>query len=192
MNYIWSGIIIFSFALAIFGSNVLDVLTAGLDGAAQSAEVLFSFAGIMCFWSGILKVAEESGAAGACEKLLSPVIRRLFPKVDDRRNITLNIIANILGMGNAATPAGVKAMTELDKLNGEKPHPSHEMCRFAVMNTASLQVLPTTVIGILTACGSREPFSVVPCIWISSIVSLSVALCAETFLSKRRERSWHT
>lgn len=188
MNYIWSGIIIISFIFAFFGGNLSETLSAGLDGAASAIEVLLSFAGIMCFWNGILKVAQEGGVANFCEKLLSPVIRRLFPKVKNRKNITMNIIANLLGMGNAATPAGVSAMCELDEENGKSPHPSHEMCRFAVMNTASLQLFPTTVIGILTACGSKNPFSVVPCIWLSSILSLIAALSAEWLLSKRGDK----
>lgn len=188
MNYIWSGIIIISFIFAFFGGNLQETLTAGLEGAASSIEVLLSFAGIMCFWSGILKVAQEGGAAKFCEKLLSPLIKRLFPKVKNRKNITMNIIANLLGMGNAATPAGVAAMCELDAENGGKPHPSHEMSRFAVMNTASLQLFPTTVIGILAGCGSENPFSVVPLIWISSVASLAAAFFAEWMLSKRGER----
>lgn len=187
MNVIWSGIIIISFVFAGFNGNLSETLTAGLSGAASAIEVLLSFAGIMCFWSGILKIAQESGAAQFCEKLLSPVIRRLFPKVKNRKNITMNIIANLLGMGNAATPAGVSAMCELDKENGESPHPSHEMCRFAVMNTASLQLFPTTVIGILASLGSQNPYSIVPYIWICSTISLFCGLFAEWLLSKRGE-----
>ncbi len=188
MNYIWSGIIIISFIFAFFSGNLSETLTAGLDGAASAIEVLLSFAGIMCFWSGILKVAQKSGAAQFCEKLLSPVIRRLFPKTNARGHITMNIIANLLGMGNAATPAGVSAMCELDKENSEKPHPSHEMSRFAVMNTASLQLFPTTVIGLLASAGSKNPYRIVPLIWISSLLSLSAALLAEWLLSKRGEK----
>lgn len=187
MNVIWSLIIIISFIFAIFNGNISETLTAGLSGAASAIEVLLSFAGIMCFWSGILKVAQEGGAAKFCEKLLSPIIRRLFPKVKNRKNITMNIIANLLGMGNAATPAGVLAMCELDRENGEKEHPSHEMCRFAVMNTASLQLFPTTIIGILASLGSENPYSIVPYIWICSLISLSCALFAEWLLSKRGE-----
>ena len=185
MNYIWSGIIIVSLIFGFINGRLSETLTAGLDGAASAITVLLSFAGIMCFWSGILKIAEMSGGVHICEKLLSPVIARLFPKVKDRGNITMNVIANLLGMGNAATPAGVAAMRELDRQNGERSEPSHEMCRFAVMNTASLQILPTTVIGILAACGAENPYGIVPCVWISSVLSLSAALIAEQIICKR-------
>lgn len=188
MNYIWSGMIIISFISAAACGKLQSTLTAGLRGAESSFEILLSFAGIMCFWSGMLKIAQESGISKKCEKLLNPVICRLFPKISDRQNITMNIIANLLGMGNAATPAGIAAMRELNELNGGQPFPSREMCRFAVINTASLQIFPTTAIGILSACGSKNPFSIVPCIWISSIISLCVSLFAEQLLSKRRRK----
>lgn len=188
MNYIWSGMIIISFVFAAAGGNLQQTLTAALNGAANSFEVLLSFAGIMCFWSGMLGIVRKSGLSKKCEKLLNPVICRLFPNVDDRSGITMNVIANLLGMGNAATPAGISAMCELDRLNGHSPYPSHEMCRFAVMNTASLQLFPTTIIGILASSGSENPFALVPCIWISSLLSLSVSLFAEQILSKRRKQ----
>ena len=189
MNYIWSGMIILSFMLAAANGKLQPTLTAALNGAASSFEILLSFAGIMCFWSGMLNIVRESGLAKKCEKLLSPIICRLFPKVHDRSGITMNIIANLLGMGNAATPAGISAMCELDRQNGHNPVPSHEMCRFTVMNTASLQLFPTTIISILSSAGNENPFSLVPCIWISSLLSLSVSLISEYLLSKRRERS---
>lgn len=184
MSYVWSAILIISFIFAFLGGNVQETLTAGLNGAANAATVLLSFAGIMCFWSGILRVARESGAAQFCERLLSPVIRRLFPNVKNREHITMNVIANLLGMGNAATPAGLSAMRELDAENKKSARPSHEMSRFAVMNTASLQLFPTTVIGLLSAAGSKNPFRVVPLIWICSSISLAAALCAEWLLFK--------
>ncbi len=188
MNYIWTGIIIISFISAAIGGNLQETLSAGLDGAKSAFDVLISFAGIICFWSGFLKVAEKSGCAGFCEKLLSPVIRRLFPKVKNRSDITMNIIANLLGMGNAATPAGISAMSRLDEGNRKSPYPSHEMCRFAVLNTASLQILPTTVIGILASCGCKNPFGIVPCVWLSSFCSLLAALFAEKLLAKGGDR----
>ncbi len=186
MNYIWSGLFILSFLFAAPVGNLQETLTAGLSGAASSIEVLMSFAGIMCFWSGILNIAKKSGAAHFSEKLLSPIIRRLFPTVKDRTDITMNMVANLLGMGNAATPAGISAMRGLDAENNHSPHPSRAMCRFVVLNTTCLQLFPTTVIGILTACGSEDPFSVILPIWISSFFSLSVALLAERLLPKGR------
>lgn len=188
MNYIWSGLFIISFIFAYLGGNLQETLSAGLAGAAEATTVLLSFAGIMCFWSGILKIAERSGAVAFCEKLLSPLIQRLFPKTNNRTHITSNIIANLLGLGNAATPAGLSAMGELDKENEKKPTPSHEMSRFIVMNTASLQLFPTTIIGLLSAAGAKNPFSVIPLIWISSALSLLAALIAETFLSRGGEQ----
>ncbi len=184
MNYVWPGIIIASLIFAAANGTVTDTVTAGLEGAASSITVLLSFAGIMCFWSGILKVAEAGGAAKLFERILSPVIRRLFPKVTDRKSITMNVTANLLGMGNAATPAGIEAMKKLDSENKNSPHPSRAMSRFAVMNTASLQLFPTTVLGLLTAAGAENPYSIIPLIWVCSAVSLVAALLAEAFFCK--------
>ena len=185
MNFIWSALIIFSLIFAFFGGTLAETVTAGLEGAASAFSLLLSFAGMMCFWSGMLKIAEESGASRFCEKLLSPIVKQLFPKVPVRKNITMNIVANLLGMGNAATPAGIAAMSELDKENGSSPYPSREMSRFAVLNTASLQLLPTTIISLLASFGHPDPYRIVPLIWISSAVSLTSALLADYFLSKK-------
>lgn len=186
MNYVWPFLIIISLVFAFFEGTLEETVAAGLNGAASSVTTLLSFAGIMCFWSGILKIAEDGGAAGLCEKLLSPIIRRLFPKVKNRKNITMNVVANLLGMGNAATPAGISAMHELDEENKKSAYPSPEMSRFAVLNTASLQLFPATVIGILASFGDSDPYRIVPFIWVSSAVSLAAALLADFFLSKRR------
>lgn len=185
MNYIWPGLILVSLAFGFANGRLSETVSAGLEAAASSVGVLLSFAGIMCFWSGILKISELSGISRICEKLLSPVLVRLFPKTKSRTRITANVIANLLGMGNAATPAGIEAMRIMDGENGNNPTPSHAMCRFAVMNTASLQILPTTVLGILSACGAENPYKIVPLVWISSLLSLSAAMTAETLLCKK-------
>lgn len=186
MNYVWSALIILSLIFGGINGTLAETMQAGLDGAANAITVLLSFAGIMCFWSGILKIAEASGAAAFCEKLLSPIIRRLFPNTKNRENITMNIIANLLGMGNAATPAGIAAMASLDEENEKSPHPSREMSRFAVLNTASLQLFPTTVIGILASFGDSNPYRIVPLIWICSGTSLVLALLMDFVLSRKR------
>ncbi len=186
MNYVWSALIIFSLIFAFFNGTLEGTMQAGLEGAASAFTVLLSFAGMMCFWSGILKVAEVSGAVKFCEKLLSPIISKLFPKTKDRSHITMNIVANLLGMGNAATPAGISAMKKLDDENGKSEYPSREMSRFAVLNTASLQLIPTTIITLLASFGDKNPYRIVPLIWVSSAVSLTSALLMDFILSKKR------
>ena len=191
MNYVWSCLMILSFIFGAANGKISETLTAGLNGAKDSATVLLSFAGIMCFWSGILKICKESGAGEKLEKLLSPIVLRLFPKTKAIPQITLNIVSNLLGLGNAATPSGISAMTEMDAENQSSPRPSHEMCRFAIMNTSSLQLIPTTVIGILSASGAENPYKIIPYIWISSSLSLVLALALENItyrLERRREK----
>ena len=191
MNYVWSALMILSFIFGAVNGKISETLTAGLNGAKDSVTVLLSFAGIMCFWSGILRICQASGASRMCEKLLSPIVSRLFPKTKARPYITLNIVSNLLGLGNAATPSGISAMTEMDAENGKNPYPSHQMCRFAIMNTASLQIIPTTVIGILSAAGAENPYGIIPCIWISSSVSLVLAMAFESLthhLERRRKK----
>lgn len=189
MNYIWSILLITSLVCGIITGRIEETLSSGLEGAASAVSVLFSFAGIMCFWSGILRVSEKSGLTKKCEKLLSGIISRLFPKTQAKSDITMNVVSNLFGLGNAATPSGISAMVKMDAENGESPYPSHEMSRFAVMNTASLQIIPTTVIGILSAAGAVNPYGIIPLIWISSSVSLACALLAEAFLFRRERRN---
>lgn len=188
MDYIWSALVILSLLCGAFCGRIEETLASGLEGAASAITVLFSFAGIMCFWSGLLNVSKECGVTKKCEKLLSGIITRLFPKTGAKSDITVNVVSNLFGLGNAATPSGVSAMTKMDAENSESAYPSHEMSRFAVMNTASLQIMPTTVLGILAAAGAENPYKIIPYIWISSSISLIAALCAESILYRLERR----
>ena len=185
MNFVWSALVIISLIFAFFSRTLPQTMQAGLEGAASAFTVLLSFSGMMCFWSGILKVSEVSGAVGFCEKLLSPIVGKLFPKTSAKNHITMNIIANLLGMGNAATPAGISAMKKLSEENETPEYPSREMSRFAVLNTASLQLIPTTIISLLSSFGDADPYRIVPLIWVSSLISLASALFMDFFLSKK-------
>lgn len=163
MNYIWSGMIIISLICAAANGRLNETAAAALDGANASVTFLISLAGAMCFWNGFLKIAENSGAAGAVQRLLMPVVKRLFRDAPEkaREYITMNMSANLLGMGNAATPMGIKAMSELDKANKGSPHASKNMCMLVALNTASIQLIPSTILAIRQAAGAAEPASVV-------------------------------
>lgn len=182
MNYIWSALMLTSIIFAGINNKMTETITAGIDGAASSVTVLLSFAGIMCFWSGMLEICKKCGASKKCEKLLSPIISRLFKDTSAKQHITVNVVSNLLGLGNAATPSGISAMEVMDEENKKSPHPSHNMSRFAIMNTSSLQLVPTTIIGILASAGDKNPYSIIPLIWISSSISLVSALIIETLL----------
>lgn len=186
MNFVWTAVILISLIFSAVLGFPEKVLQSGISGAENAVKILISLAGTMCFWSGILRIAEKGGAADACQKLLSPLIRRLFPKTKFRSKITMNVIANLFGTGNAATPAGVSAMEGMDGENNHSPYPSREMSRFAVMNTASIQLFPTTVISILSSLGAKNPFSIVPLIWIASFSALCSALLAQKLLFRKR------
>lgn len=180
MNYIWCAMIIFSLIVAAVNGRLDATVAAAFEGAQSSIEVILSFAGMMCFWTGMLKVAEKSGMAEKIQKLLNPIIKRLFPKADSeaKKYISMNLSANILGMGNAATPMGIKAMTALDKANKNPLRPSDEMCMLVVLNTTSFQLIPTTIISLRAAAGSQNPVSVIVPIWIASAVSIIIAVTA--------------
>lgn len=179
MNYIWCGMIILSLIVAAINGTLNETINAAFSGAQSSVETLLSFAGVMCFWTGMLKIAENSGVSNKVEKILSPVIKFLFPRANPeaKKYMSMNITANILGMGNAATPMGVKAMTALDK-NNLSSRPTDDMCMFIVLNTTSFQLIPTTILALRTAANSQNPFSVIAHIWITSAVSIIVAVTA--------------
>ncbi len=176
MNYIWCAMILVSFAAAAVNGRMEETAAAVFEGAASSVTVLLSFAGAMCFWTGILKIAEKSGASGKLEKLLSPLIKKLFPDAGEKARgyIAMNLSANILGMGNAATPMGIKAMECLDEENNKSKTASAAMCMLVALNTTSFQLIPSTVISLRTAAGSANPAAVIVPIWIASLTAVTL------------------
>ena len=189
MNYIWCAMIIISIIVSIFNGTVDETINGAFEGAKSAVFTLLSFAGVMCFWTGIMKVAENSGLSEKLEKLLKPVINFIFPNAGQRakKYIAMNMSANILGMGNAATPMGIKAMAELDRENKNPAYASDDMCMLVVLNTTSVQLIPTTIIALRAAAGSNDPFSVVLPIWISSLTAVLAAVTlAKLYFGRRK------
>lgn len=186
MSVIFAVMIAVSYIFGLINGNVGDVTSAMFDGARGGVNVVLSFAGVMCFWTGIIKAAQMCGVSRLFEALLRPVTRMLFPGLSDgraREYITLNMSANILGMGNAATPMGVKAMRELDGGGGAT---TDDMCMFTVLNTASFQLIPSTVIALRSGAGSAQPFSVLIPIWCTSLCALTVGIICVRLTGKWR------
>ena len=178
MNYIWPVMILISIVFAAVNGTLDSTVSAAFSGAENAVQTTIAMAGLFCFWSGLLKLSEKSGFSEVLAKIINPALKKLFPKVEGKAysHITMNIAANLMGMGNAATPAGIDAMCELDRLNGYSPYISDEMCLFVVINTASLQLIPTTIISLRAAAGSPNPASVMIPIWIASATSLIFAI----------------
>lgn len=178
MNYIWSGMIIISIITAVATGRVDETVNAVFEGASTSVATLISFAGAMCFWTGIMKIAEKSGISAIICKIISPIVNRLFPSCGKtaKQHISMNMTANLLGMGNAATPMGMLAAQELDREN-KIPHiPSDAMCMLVVLNTTSFQLMPTTILALRSAAGSQNPMSVIAPIWFASAVAVTVGV----------------
>lgn len=190
LNYIWSAILVLSVVCAAVFGNTSELANALLQSGESSIELLLKIAGMMCLWSGIMKIAEVSGFTSLIAKLFSPLLRPLFRGLDKDspafRCITMNISANLLGLGNAATPFGLKAMEHLHRLNGRDDTASNEMIIFVVMNTASLQLLPTTLATLRQSYGSTDPFGIIVPVWISSACALTVALTIALIFNQRQ------
>jgi spore maturation protein A len=190
LNYLWRVLVIISNLCSVFLGNSQNLSNALIESGAESIQLIMKMAGVMCLWSGIMKIAVESGFTNLIAKLFSPLLRPLFPKLDKNsdafQSITMNISANLLGLGNAATPFGLKAMEQLHTLNDKKDTASNEMIIFVVMNTASLQLLPTTLATLRRTYGSNAPFEIIVPVWISSLCALSVALILACTLNLKR------
>ena len=143
-------------------------------------SVVIKLAGGLVFWSGMMNLIKKSGLGDKIARLLSPLVRLIFPKLDRKSRaaecISLNISANMLGLGNAATPLGIEAMRELNRLNPRPDRPSDDMVCFAVINSASIQILPTTVAILRAAHGSENPMDILPAVLLTSVISLALGL----------------
>lgn len=180
MNYIWAGMMGLSLVFALVTGRVPQLSQAVLEGATDAVSLLVSILGIMCFWQGMMEIASRAGLTDLLSKAFSPVLRLLFRDVPKNsqamRYISLNISANLLGLGNAATPFGLAAMKELQKINPYKDTASDSMLLFVVMNTASLQLFPTTIAAYRSTYGSEKPFDILPCVWVASVAALTVGI----------------
>ena len=189
LNYIWGGMIILSLVVALLTGRVEQTAAAAAEGAAASIESCISLLGIMCLWTGLSKIGERAGLIKVFAKLLKPLTKLLFPRLDPESpavgSIVMNMVANLFGMGNAATPLGIRAIGELDKLNPNKKTASDEMCMFVVINTASLQLLPATLISLRQTFGSVNPGEVIVPVWIVSICALVVGVVVAKLLERR-------
>lgn len=191
MNYIWVFMIIISYIFSFFTGTTDAVTKSVFDGCESAVSLVISLLGMMCLWTGLLEIAQNSGLTVKIQKLLSPIIRWLFPTLDETSQaasaISMSITANLLGLSNAATPLGLAAMEKLEKRNLIKDVASDEMCMFVVINTASITLIPTTLLTIRAVFNSSAPFEIMVPVWIASVVSvLSGVLCAKFFARRTR------
>ena len=178
MSYIWSGLVILSFLWGFFHGNLSAVAAAALDGAQSALELSLSMAGILCLWSGVMEILNVCGLSRRIAALFRPLLRRLLPNASRDEEtlaaVSANVSANLLGLGNAATPLGIQAARRMARNCGGTA--SDELCLLVVLNTASIQLLPTTVASVRAAFGSAAPFDILPAVWISSLASVTVGL----------------
>lgn len=191
LNKIWPLFIIISFIYAFFSGNIDKVNNSIFESTKSAVELSLTFLGTMCLWNGIMQVAYKSKLIEKIVKLLNPIIKILFPEINKnekiKKEISMNMVANILGLGNAATPLGIKAMKSLQEVNEKKDRLSNSMMMFIVLNTASLQLIPTTVIAIRTSLNSNNPTSIVVPVWGATICSIVVGIIITKILIKRKK-----
>ena len=183
MGTVVLGICLLSLAAAAFFGNAQPLAQAAVNGAGEAVRLVLLLTGGLCFWSGVMRLAQKAGLCTLLSKLLSPLLRRLFPllKKGDRAAelISMNLSANLLGLGNAATPFGLAAMRELQKQNPTPPRAPDAQVTFAVLNSASLQLLPTTLCVLRAAHGCKNPLNILPAVLCTSALSLAVGLFAD-------------
>lgn len=183
--------IIVSILFAISGGCTQAVSSAALEGASAGITLALSLAGALCLWSGLVRVMERAGLNESLARLLSPLLRRIYPNASrDKKtigSISANVSANLLGLGNAATPLGIAATRRM-RTREAPDEASDEMCRFVVMNTASIQLIPSTVAAVRAAAGASAAFDILPAVWVTSICSVTMGLLA-AFIFQRIWRS---
>lgn len=183
INVVWFFILAFGILFGIFTGRGADVSKAIVTSTDSTVKLVIGLAGIMCLWCGIMKIAEKSGLTDKLAKVLRPILKILFKDAarDEKAMgaIVMNLTANMMGLSNAATPFGIKAMQELKRLSNNKDKASDDMALFLVLNAASIQLFPTTVISIRAAVGSKNPAeTVIPAIITTGIVAIcAVIIC---------------
>lgn len=188
MGAIWTAMIVVSILFGCANGTAQQVASAAFDGARAAFELCLAIGGAICLWCAVMELMRECGLADALSRALRPVLGSLFPKSAAHESImqplSANVSANLLGLGNAATPMGIRAAQEMAGMSPAGVA-SDELCRLVVLNTASIQLLPTTIAAIRGAAGASAPFDILPAVWISSGISVAVGLIAARIMGRR-------
>lgn len=189
LNKIWPFFIIISFIYAIYSGNIFNINNAIFSSADQTVQLCLTLFGTICLWNGVMQIAVKTSLIEKLTKFLKPVISFIFPEIKNdkkiSKEISMNMVANILGLGNAATPLGLKAMESMQRKNEDKSKLSNSMAMFILVNTASLQIIPTTVISIRSSLGSSNPTKIILAVWIATIAAFATAIIAGKILIKK-------
>jgi len=180
LNLIWPIFIIISYIYAILSGTIENVNNAVFEYTETAVKLTLTLLGTMCLWNGLMEIASNTKLINRITKILSPLVNFLFPENKNNKKIheeiSMNIVSNMLGLGNAATPLGLKAMQSMQENNQNKDRLTDDMATFIILNTASIQVIPTTVIGIRMSLGSSQPTKIIFAVWFSTICSAIVGL----------------
>ena len=187
LNFLWFGLILLAFVSDLLTGMPFSSGMDGLSGARAGLELALTLAGPVCLWSGLSQAMERAGLTEGLCTALRPVLRRLFPHaardVQALDALSMNVSANLLGLGNAATPAGVRAAQAMAReLRGDTA--SDELCLLVVLNTASIQLLPVTIAAVREAAGAAVPFDILPAVWVSSLCSVTAGLLTGKVLAR--------
>lgn len=189
MNKVWPILIIFSFISSIINGNMAELSLSVIEGGQNAVELLLKLVSMLCLWGGIMEIADKSGITKSLSALMSPIIKIIFPRLKNepyvREAISMNITANVLGLGNAATPLGLEAMRRLQTVNPYDNKASDEMVVFVVMNTAAMHIIPTSVATLRGQYGSQNPMEIMPASILTSFSALVIAVTVAKLLNRR-------
>ena len=185
MAWIWTGMAVVSVVCGAVYGRMEAVSAAALEGAEQAVRLCLSMAGMLCLWTGLMEVMDRCGLSRRLGRLFRPVLRRLLPQAsrdpETLAAVTANVSANLLGLGNAATPLGIQAARRMAR--GCSGTASDELCLLVVLNTASIQLLPATIASVRSASGAQSPFDILPAVWLASALSVVVGVLTAKFLA---------
>lgn len=188
LGIIWSFMIILSLLFSLLTNNIGNLCNSSLEGMSKAIEIVITTSGAIIFWSGIMKLAQDGGFTKLMSKILFPILKKIFPNCIDKKNILdpmcINIISNMLGLGNAATPSGIKAIKEMKKEN--LLHENLEI--FLIMNISCIQLAPTFLVALRKSFGSNNPYDIVFKMWISSFIFLVIGIVLSKILYKIQKK----
>ncbi|MDY3985874.1 spore maturation protein A [Dysosmobacter sp.] len=185
MTWVWCGMVLLSLVFGAATGRLEEVSAAALDGAQTAIQLSVSMAGVLCLWSGVMEVMNVCGLSAGLARAFRPLLRRLLPEAakDDETlaAVSANVSANLLGLGNAATPLGIRAACRMARNCGGVA--SDELCLLVVLNTASIQLIPATIASVRSAAGCRTPFDILPAVWLASVLSVAAGLLMARLLA---------